>query len=311
MNLFGVHLANGEQDIARVIRLGCHHHLALQYQDGALSCCPGRKYLRLWHFAHEPVEDIARDAKRWGAVFPDVFPWNEANLESPQLSYAEIGAKFLAYHRAISGSGLISHWPALSPAFRYRECIGEWREAAMAADVVDLHCYGTAAQMLEIVDWYRQQFPNKELLISEYNAGAGNWFDQEWWAREALVFMTALLDRPEVIAAIGFIWQWHRPDMALPTTVDWIGQPIEAAVRAAQKPDRRTQQQGGNIMGLIEQYKAIYEEWVAVGGAENNFRKHLLGIGVLQPTADDLKFLAAEAAGSVAQLKGALDKYPF
>ncbi len=46
-NLFGIHLANGAQDITRVISLGCHHHLALEMQADYLSHCPGERYLEV------------------------------------------------------------------------------------------------------------------------------------------------------------------------------------------------------------------------------------------------------------------------
>jgi hypothetical protein len=62
---------------------------------------------------------------------------------------------------------------------------------------------------------------------------------------------------------------------------------------------------------LAEQYPQLWADWVAAGGAENNFRKHLLGIGVITPSKDDLHFLAQEAGASIAQIQGALKRYPF
>ncbi len=64
-------------------------------------------------------------------------------------------------------------------------------------------------------------------------------------------------------------------------------------------------------MALKEQFPEQFRQWDAAGGVENNFRKHLLGIGALKPTPDDLKFLAGEVQASAAQLKGALDRCPF
>lgn len=62
---------------------------------------------------------------------------------------------------------------------------------------------------------------------------------------------------------------------------------------------------------LAEQYPQLWTDWIAAGGAENNFRKHLLGIGVIAPSKEDLHFLAQEAGASIAQIQGALKRYPF
>ena len=64
-------------------------------------------------------------------------------------------------------------------------------------------------------------------------------------------------------------------------------------------------------MTLAEQYPNEYQAWVAAGGIENNLKKHLLGIGSITPTADDLKMLARECRASVDQLVNALNAYPF
>ena len=69
---------------------------------------------------------------------------------------------------------------------------------------------------------------------------------------------------------------------------------------------------GGNTVAtLAEQYPTIYREWVQAGGIETNFRAHLIGIGVLKPTADDLKTLAGNTLAAAQQLKNALTSYPF
>ncbi len=240
-NLMGCHLANGTQDIARVVSLGCDHHLALEMQADYLSHCPGTRYIRLWYQAGDDVIEIAERARQYVGITRHVIPWNEANIEGRLADhYSAIAQSFLRL-AAIVDPETILHWPALSPKPGYREHAAEWLPAARAADVVDVHAYGSAAQILEIVDWYHDQLPDKELLLTECNPGAGNTFDQQWWAAEYLTLCGMLLSRPWVIAAIGFIWQWHTPDVSLPTTVDWLGQPIERAVRAASKPQRRTQ----------------------------------------------------------------------
>ena len=64
-------------------------------------------------------------------------------------------------------------------------------------------------------------------------------------------------------------------------------------------------------MSLASQFPNEYRAWLEAGGIENNFRAHLLGTGVIKPTADDLKILAAQALASAKQLQNALNDYPF
>lgn len=68
---------------------------------------------------------------------------------------------------------------------------------------------------------------------------------------------------------------------------------------------------GGSTLSLIQQYPEQFKAWEAAGGVENNFRKHLLGIGELQPSSEDLKFLADEMLASAVQTQGAVKNFPF
>ncbi len=65
----------------------------------------------------------------------------------------------------------------------------------------------------------------------------------------------------------------------------------------------------GGSMALKDEHPDEFAAWEAAGGVENNFRKHLLGIGVIAATAEDLEFLADEAASGIAQLKGTLNAF--
>lgn len=239
MTKAGVHLANGSQDIARVIALGCGHHLALEMQAEYLAQCPGENHMRLWRKASDDLDTILATMHFWWqSGWRSLIPWNEANIESPEMSYSQIAAAFIALSDALQPrEGIVLHWPALSPSRGYRERAADWLPAARLADIVDVHAYGSAAQILEILDWHHSQLPDKEILLTECNPGAGNGFDQAWWATEYLTLLAEADKRPWLRACIGFIWQWHNPDMTLPTTVDWIDQPIEAAVRNRPKEE--------------------------------------------------------------------------
>lgn len=235
MTKAGIHLANGPQDIARVVSLGCGHHLALEMQAEYLAQCPGERYIRLWNRPGDDPIDIADSIRDYLGITRHFIIWNEANIET-DLSYQQTADCFTRA-RQIIGGDVILHWPALSPSRGYRERAADWLPAARLADIVDVHAYGSAAQILEILDWHHSQLPDKEILLTECNPGAGNGFDQAWWATEYLTLLAEADKRPWLRACIGFIWQWHNPDMTLPTTVDWIDQPIEAAVRNRPKEE--------------------------------------------------------------------------
>lgn len=53
------------------------------------------------------------------------------------------------------------------------------------------------------------------------------------------------------------------------------------------------------------QFPGIFGDWVYNGGIANNFRKHLLGIGVLPASSGDIDFLRSELKASQGQLAGA------
>ncbi len=62
---------------------------------------------------------------------------------------------------------------------------------------------------------------------------------------------------------------------------------------------------------LSEQFPNEYNAWINAGGIENNFRAHLLGIGVLQPTNNDLAFLVEQMQASSNQVRNLVTNHPF
>lgn len=93
---------------------------------------------------------------------------------------------------------------------------------------------------------------------------------------------------------------------------DWELENSVGIFAAANTADGAVNQQGGQApMALRDQYPQAFAEWEAAGGIENNFRAHLIGIGAIQPTKDDLQTLASNAESSIQQLKNAVNKLPF
>jgi hypothetical protein len=289
VNIAGIGLANGPQDIARVISLGCDHYLALEGELDFLLQVPGERYLRLWEQGIRNKDaggmaDIARKVRtcrRKG--IRHIVPWNEQNLsteggfpdnwmgsaEHRRLLYSSVASKYSELVSLLTNDDVILHFPAWCPHEFYREHLGDWKWAV--GEHLDLHCYGTVEQMLEIVDWYISSFPGTDLYITEWNFGAGNRVDPDWWAGEAVRFLNEIWKRPQVVCAIGFIWKWHRPDSHLITTLDWEGQPIEKAVRQMPKPQRQTGETTVNEQEYLRWAADVYRRAGVLRGFSDGF----------------------------------------
>lgn len=64
-------------------------------------------------------------------------------------------------------------------------------------------------------------------------------------------------------------------------------------------------------MELEDQFPEIYKEWVGAGAIRNNFRTHLLALGVLPATKDDVRLLADELQAKINQLRNVVNTLPF
>ncbi len=80
---------------------------------------------------------------------------------------------------------------------------------------------------------------------------------------------------------------------------------IYAAATAAEVPPVE------EPMTLAEQYPVQYQQWVAAGGVTNNFRAHLLGIGVIAATKADVPVLAGQVKAATDQLTNVVARLPF
>jgi hypothetical protein len=111
--------------------------------------------------------------------------------------------------------------------------------------------------------------------------------------------------------------KWHPFDTQgsgiLDTFADWnAAHPCADIPAPTPQPEPQPETGGGQTMSYIDRYPTEYRSWVAAGGAENNFRKHIMAIsGDYVPTPDDIKFLADELKAGIEQLGLALAKRPF
>mgnify|MGYP001573280274 CR=1 FL=1 len=227
----------------------------------------------------------------------ELIPWNEPNLAGE--GGGEDWERVVLWETACAADlkmrlpGTRLHRPAFSPTGGYVRGFQkrQVRQPPGLFEIDDAHVY-TDDQIADV----------------EYiNSGSGLPVCITEWNRLVPSALVAAL--PEYCeAAVYFILRWDRPEPGVPV-VDLIGweyyEDFKAAAAGALPP-----QEVGE-MALVDQYPEQFSQWQAAGGVENNFRKHLLGIGVLAPEAADLLFLAQELGSGIQQLRGVLDAYPF
>lgn len=186
----------------------------------------------------------------------------------------------------------------------------DWQAArASGADAVAVHCYWadrgfTIWNALRYRQFWRSGDP--PVLITECgrdrvrDGDGGTWVGKGGWhadgiSAEQYIAELAAYDRlitadPFVLGACVF---------TAGATPDWANYDTDAISDSIRTED---------VMALADQFPSVYKEWVAAGGIENNFRKHLLGIGAIQPTKDDLAFLLDQLQADLNQAKGVLAK---
>lgn len=186
------------------------------------------------------------------------------------------------------------------------------------AHVVGMHCYWASAGFTQwnALRWRQFWREGDPLVIvgecgrdrvrdgpnGEY-IGEPGWKAQnvnaEAYVGELRAYAAELERDPRVLGAVVFT--------AGPTD-DWEafdtdGLDISSLYDAvAPTPSNEENTEGGE-MKLSEQYPREYAEWVAAGGVENNLKSHLLALGRLTPTMQDLQFLADEMMAKAQQVK--------
>lgn len=196
------------------------------------------------------------------------------------------GVAFLGLHAYGSPQTQMMRDDAAWFALRYREFVRGLQVCGVRVPPVIITEYGqpngwqgfmNAEQCAADLTWFGERLNEDDYVYGATYFLDGT-IDPDKWARFDILSTTV----PKLLA------EWNRSHPANIKT-----------------PEAKT------VAKTTEQYKTLYDQWVVAGGIENNFRKHLLGIGVIKPTPADLKMLADEIAASVAQLKGALNNYPF
>ena len=190
-------------------------------------------------------------------------------------------------------------------------------EAVRAADWLGMHVYWQHGNVQDPA-WgqrYRLLAPlapsETPILITEYGdstPGRSAVAKAEWykvWLLE-LQLVAKLLG---IEAAFAFIASSPDPQWREFEITEEAAALLE--LPDTEEPEEEEREEETLEQDLMDQYREQYETWVYAGGIENNFRAHLLGQGLLKPTADDLRMLIGDIRSSLGQLEQALDTLPF
>lgn len=151
-------------------------------------------------------------------------------------------------------------------------------------------------------------FPSKRMFVSE----AGQFDTRRADAPEEIVrWFKSLYHFDYLEGATPFIF---RDPTHAHYGNDWgQNRDIERRVAAEPKRDVATappDEEDHSDVSLQEQFPSIWDEWVKAGGPESHFRDHLLGIGAIQPTKDDLFHLINQTKAKLSELREALGRVP-
>lgn len=254
------------------------------------------KLCRIYFKGKPSPQELAHKARYWALLDCRIQLGNELN--HPCEEWPGSAADYRVYFaevKALAPEALL-YWQPPSPGFAGWE---SWYDGAEVADGIAVHAYGEMGHMVGVVSQVLERFPEKRLWISEVNFGPGpdRAVNRDVWARDHFKpFLDWCSQWPQIEAVSYFAYRWPNPDMAMATPVDGAGTGIETVLREWQE-----EEQSGGTMLLQEQFPDIYREWVNAGGIENNFRDHVLALGALPATKDDLR-------GLVDQLRAKADQ---
>lgn len=346
---YGIHTANGGDTLVEdALYLNVSHVTLLDLQaqcakalhdaiDGYLHL---RFYLTNWYtvdpvyWARKCASRATQDRGGWTLLsLPRVIfsPSNEMNLPFEgggwtEEWYIEINRWLLAWvreFRRLTGcSKERLMWSSLAPGheedvYGYDLC----QESLAEFGMLGAHIYWFSRDQVSS-EYYGRRYlsihedvPNLPLFIAE----AGNFaITRDTTIQEFLEWFEELYNYPWVIGATPFI---RSDPTGAHQSNDWsrnqnLVQTIHALVKKPTEIFTNEEGSKGDVTmpddrPLSEQFPDEYDAWVNAGGIENNFRAHLLGTGVIDPSADDLRMLTSNAKSAAEQAQNAVANYPF
>ena len=198
----------------------------------------------------EEARDTAEKVKVLGAYVEDWRRRNEPNIESPGVTPRQWGDWLAAYGKALKSLCPAAKFyaPAVSPgAADWLDWLAETARGAREGglDGLDLHAYGMAGEVSRQVEAARSLWSGP-LLWTEYNFGAGRAVDIAEYAGW-LPTILSVANQSDIDVVCLFIWEWHKPDMALPTSCNVKGTVVETRLRELAAGDVQAPQGGTTV----------------------------------------------------------------
>ena len=131
----------------------------------------------------------------------------EDDFLSLERRYALIGGWAPAVVQSLRqwSPGTRIHWPAWTPDHNALIYVEHWRAAAELCGAVDFHAYDSLDRIEEQYRVYREAFPSKPLVLTEWHC-KGDLSEE----RRVLAWLSeAMVADPLFEAAHFFIWRWH------------------------------------------------------------------------------------------------------
>jgi hypothetical protein len=259
-------------------------------------------------------DQLLRNAEAVQMFMPILeIPWNEERQSGDELSrYSEDSVKATLRIRAegypVAVGNFSVTWPTVSDALRYLP-------AFAVADYHSFHEYSwpTMADAWGRIGHYKAvegvlpASARKPVLLTEFGLdklciGIRGGYRDAGLSGEQYAPQLRTARKQVATAEVAFIYCCGQFG-------DWAG--YDVAGESAIETLLGEIGNGGESMALKDQYPIEFRQWESAGGVANNFRAHLLGIGVLTPTKADVPILAGQVKAATDQLTNVVARLPF
>ncbi len=265
----GIQYPNGLIDpveARRIADLGLSNHLDMHHWIGRSTGIVGPHQRIDIRGSDFNGQADARLVTELYSQYPNIKSWrvrNEPNLESPGRT-PDDWYKYLSDLAENVPDSIRLFAAAVSPG------TGDWLnwfratvKAKHGFSGIDAHIYGDPKEFETTLKQIRDIYDDL-LYVTEYNFGAGRPYDLQKYADDWPRILQ-LCTQYKVDICFVFIWRWVNPDMTLPTTVNVINTPMEAAMKSTKfkvalvpsNQDKNPVLGGGNEMEQVTPFMEV------------------------------------------------------